>query len=44
MLKSFDYREGYILLVGTVAAVKEGTITAYRNNKQVIFKNCTPFY
>ena len=49
MLKSSlcGYSDAYILVRGTITAVGAGTDdeakVAYRNNKQVIFKNCAPF-
>ena len=47
MLKSSlcDYSDASILVIGIIILVEEGadaaTITADRNNKHVIFKNCT---
>ena len=49
MLKSSlcDYSDAYILARGTIIVVGAGVETAARaadrNNKQVLFKNCTPF-
>ena len=42
-----DYRDTYILVEGRIAVVGQGAnaaeITADRNNKEVVFKNCTLF-
>ena len=49
MLKSSlcDYSDAYILARGTITVVGAGVENAARatdrNNKQVLFKNCTPF-
>ena len=50
MLKSsfFDYSDSYILVKGTISVVGQGAdvavaISADRNYKEVIFKNCALF-
>ena len=42
-----DYTYAYILVAGRITVVGQGAdtaeITADRNNKEVVFKNCAPF-
>ena len=42
-----DYSDAYILVEGRITVVGQGADgaanTSERNNKKVVFKNCTPF-
>ena len=42
-LSLFDYGDAYILVKGSITAVKETDEAPNNTNKKVIFKNCVPF-
>ena len=39
----YDYSDAYIHIKWTITAPNTGTATNPDNNKNVIFRNCTPF-
>ena len=45
MLRShlFDYRDGYIIINGTITVAEETAAAPNNANKKVMFKNCVPF-
>ena len=43
ILKSCDYTDGYILVIGTISIASQAGDDPNNGNKEVVYKNCAPF-
>ena len=43
ILKSCDYTDGYILVIGTISIASQAGDNPNNGNKEVVYKNCAPF-